>query len=33
VVVHTVAYSDNSWYREQLEKISEATRGRFQWFE
>jgi hypothetical protein len=31
--VHSVAYSDNQWYRDQLEKISEATGGEFQWFE
>jgi HEAT repeat protein len=33
IVVHSVAYSDNQWYRDQLEKISEATGGEFQWFE
>lgn len=33
VVVHSVAYSDNEWYRDQLEKISEVTGGQFQWFE
>ncbi|MCI0585601.1 MAG: HEAT repeat domain-containing protein [Planctomycetes bacterium] len=29
VVVHTVAYSDSDWYREQLQKIAEATGGKF----
>lgn len=33
VTVHTVVYSDSKWYRDQLEKIAEATGGRFQWFE
>ena len=33
VTVHTIAYSDNDWYRSQLEKIAEATGGEFQWFE
>jgi hypothetical protein len=33
VVVHSVAYSDNEWYRDQLEKISEVTGGQFEWFE
>jgi len=31
VVVHTVAYSDSEWYREQLQKIAEATGGEFAW--
>ena len=29
VVVHTVAYSDSEWYRDQLRKIAEATGGAF----
>jgi HEAT repeat protein len=33
VVVHTVAYSDSEWYREQLLKIAEATGGEFAWEE
>ena len=33
VVVHTIAYSDRKWYRDQLEKIAQATRGEFRWFE
>ena len=33
VTVHTIAYSDNKWYRDQLEKIAEATGGDFKWFE
>jgi HEAT repeat protein len=33
VVVHTVAYSDNAWYRDQLLEISKATGGRFHYFE
>ena len=33
VVFHTIAYSDSQWYRDQLEKIAEATGGEFQWFE
>jgi hypothetical protein len=33
VVVHTIAYSDNSWHREQIEKIAEATGGEYRWFE
>jgi hypothetical protein len=33
VVVHAVAYSDSQWYREQLQKIAEATGGEFAWFE
>ena len=33
VVFHTIAYSDNQWYRDQLEKIAEATGGEFKWFE
>jgi hypothetical protein len=33
VVFHTIAYSDNRWYRDQLEKIADATGGEFTWFE
>lgn len=33
VVVHTIAYSDNKWYCDQLEKIADATGGEFQFFE
>jgi len=33
VTVHTIAYSNNKWYRDQLEKIAEATGGDFKWFE
>jgi hypothetical protein len=33
LVVHSIAYSDNQWYRDQLEKISTATGGEFRWFE
>ena len=33
VIFHTIAYSDNKWYRDQLEKIAEATGGDFAWFE
>lgn len=29
VVIHTVAYSDSQWNRDQLQKISEATGGQF----
>jgi hypothetical protein len=31
VVVHTVAYSDNKWFRDQLQKIAEVTGGHFEW--
>jgi HEAT repeat protein len=33
VVFHAIAYSDNQWYRDQLEKIADATGGEFTWFE
>lgn len=33
VVFHSIAYSDNQWYRDQLEKIAEATGGQFEWFD
>jgi len=32
VVVHTVAYTDSEWFRDQLQKIAEVTGGQFQWF-
>ncbi|MEO6596461.1 MAG: HEAT repeat domain-containing protein [Planctomycetota bacterium] len=32
VVVHTVAYTDNEWFRDQLKKIAEVTGGHFEWF-
>ncbi len=33
VVIHTIAYSDSKWFRDQLEKIAEATGGEFTWFD
>ncbi|MGB0952662.1 MAG: HEAT repeat domain-containing protein [Planctomycetota bacterium] len=33
VTVHTIAYTDNGWYREQLEKIAEAGNGEFTAFD
>lgn len=33
VVVHTVAYTDNQWFRDQLQKLAEVTGGHFQWFQ
>lgn len=33
VTVHTIAYTDNGWYREQLEKIAEAGNGEFKAFD
>lgn len=33
VTVHSVAYTDNKWYRDQLEKIAQVTDGTFVWFE
>ncbi|MHC4548593.1 MAG: HEAT repeat domain-containing protein [Planctomycetota bacterium] len=32
VVVHTVVYSERKWFRDQLERIAEATGGQFKWF-
>jgi HEAT repeat protein len=32
LVVHTIAYSDVQWYRDQLQKIAETTGGEFRWF-
>lgn len=29
VVIHTVAYTSSQWYRDQIEKIAEATGGQF----
>ncbi|MCR9245827.1 MAG: HEAT repeat domain-containing protein [bacterium] len=31
VTVHSVAYTDNEWYRDQLQKIAEVTGGHFEW--
>lgn len=33
VTVHTIAYSDSKWYRDQMEKIAEASGGEFHWFD
>jgi len=33
VVVHAIAYSDNQWYRDQLEHIAAVTGGEFKYFE
>jgi HEAT repeat protein len=33
VTVHTIAYSDQQWYRDQLAKIAEATGGEFRAFQ
>ena len=33
VVVHTIAYSDRQFYRDQMEAIAKATGGEFSWFE
>ncbi len=33
VVVHTVVYSGRKWYRDQLQRIAEATGGDFKWFQ
>ena len=33
VTVHTIVYSGKKWYRDQLEKIAEATGAQFRWFE
>ena len=33
VVVHTIAYSNSEWYRDQLSKIAEVTGGEFKWSE
>ncbi len=32
VTVHAVAYTDNEWFRDQLQKIAETTGGHFRWF-
>ncbi len=31
VTVHTVAYTDSEWFRDQLKKIAEVTGGHFEW--
>jgi hypothetical protein len=31
VTVHTVAYTDSEWFRDQLQKIAEVTGGHFEW--
>jgi len=31
VVVHTVAYTDNEWFRDQLQKLAQVTGGHFEW--
>lgn len=31
VTVHTIAFTDNEWFRDQLQKIAEATGGHFEW--
>ncbi|HEX6812464.1 MAG TPA: HEAT repeat domain-containing protein [Planctomycetota bacterium] len=33
VTVHTIAYTDNKWFRDQLEKIAEVTGGHFEWLQ
>ncbi|MBI1849086.1 MAG: HEAT repeat domain-containing protein [Planctomycetes bacterium] len=33
VVIHTVAYSDSQWYRDQLQHIADVTGGIFKWFD
>ena len=33
VVVNTISYTDNQWYRDQLEKIAQATGGEFKYYE
>ncbi len=33
VVVHTVVYSESDWYRQQLEKLAEATGGTYKAFQ
>ncbi len=33
VTIHTVVYSGRKWYRDQLERIAQATQGQFKWFE
>jgi len=32
VTVHAVAYTDNEWFRDQIQKIAEVTGGHFEWF-
>jgi hypothetical protein len=31
VTVHCVAYTDSTWFRDQIQKIAEATGGSFEW--
>jgi hypothetical protein len=31
--IHAIAYSDNEWYRDQIQRIAESTGGEFRWFE
>lgn len=31
VTVHTIAYTDSEWFRDQLQKIAEVTGGHFEW--
>lgn len=33
ITVHSIAYSDNDWYAQQLERISDCTDGEFRRFE
>ncbi len=33
LTIHTIAYTDEKWYRDQLEKIAEVTGGEFRSFE
>lgn len=33
ITVHSIAYSDNDWYAQQLERISDCTGGEFRRFE
>ncbi|MBX3462344.1 MAG: hypothetical protein KF830_04180 [Planctomycetes bacterium] len=31
VTVHTIAYTDNQWYRDQLQRIADVTGGHCEW--
>jgi hypothetical protein len=33
ITVHSIAYTDNDWYAQQLERISDCTDGEFRRFE
>ena len=33
LTVHSVAYTDNTWFRDQLQKIAETTGGHFEWLQ